>query len=424
MGTGAITILFHSFPYGTNNLALQSVALAFLILNLIFFTVITTLTILRYVLFRGMWMAMLRHPTQSQFLGCAPMGFATVIISATGIVHEYFNWGGRAFVYVLWALWWADVVVAVAIFFGQLHIMFTRQTHDLSRMTMVWLLPVVTIIVVASTGGVVAQALIPIALSSPSPFIASHIYLTLAICMMLVTMGITFALAVITIYLLRLAVYKLPGGLSIFSVFLPLGPLGQAGFCFLILGQVSSKVFPVPYLPVSNTSGSDASNINVFTNVNSSYVIYAVAWLISFTLWCLATAWVTFGFGALGDVLVLMREWKRLPFKVTFWGMIFPNGVYANLTIQLSNTLDSHILRVWGSIYAVWTLLLWLFAVLNTMRTLKNGSIYEELCVAVEREHGGDGRGSAETRSEETVKRQSGSVRMELEEEMDRDVCP
>ena len=51
------------------------------------------------------------------------MGFATIIISAVGIVYNYFGYGGKEFLYVLWALWWVDVAVSLVTCFGQLHFM-------------------------------------------------------------------------------------------------------------------------------------------------------------------------------------------------------------------------------------------------------------------------------------------------------------
>lgn len=102
---------------------MQIIALFFLLLNVVFFVVLTTCGIARYTLFRGVWRTMLRHPVQSLYLGCFPMGFATIIIAAVNVLHNYFEFGGPTFLYILWSLWWADVAVSVAVCFGQLHIM-------------------------------------------------------------------------------------------------------------------------------------------------------------------------------------------------------------------------------------------------------------------------------------------------------------
>ncbi|EJD03267.1 uncharacterized protein FOMMEDRAFT_123503 [Fomitiporia mediterranea MF3/22] len=361
MGTGAISTLFHVFPYGTQTRGMQIAALFFLILNFIFFVILTLCAVARYTIFRGIWSSMIHHPVQSLYLGCFPMGFATLIIAAVGIVYDYFGFGGTRLLYALWGLWWLDVAISLVTCFGQLHVMFTRQTHETSAMTMVWLLPIVTLIVASSTGGVVAQAMIP--------FDVPRVCLTLAVCMALVSIGITLAIAVFTIYLHRLIVHGLPEGVTIFSAFLPLGPLGQSGYAFLLLGEICRDTFPL--------TGGDPV-MNVFANELTPHIIYVLAWVVSFALWSFATCWLLLAILALGDVL----KRNSLPFKITFWGMIFPNGVYANLTIQLGRTLDSRILHIWGAIYAVATFLLWCFAMARTLPSIWDGSIFEAPCLA------------------------------------------
>lgn len=170
-------------------------------------------------------------------------------------------------------------------------------------MTTVWLLPIVTLIVASATGANVAQAMIPVDIS--------RVCLILAVCMTLVTIGITLAMMIFTIYLHRLIVHGLPQGITIFSAFLPLGPLGQSGYAILLMGEICRKLLPL-------ASGPDMS---IFIDPMTAHIVYVGAWVISYGLWSLATAWLVLAVLALGDTLVKVR----LPFKITFWGMIFPN---------------------------------------------------------------------------------------------------
>ena len=75
MGTGIVSILIHQLPY--NALWLQWVSVVFFILNVSLFAVFTGITALRYTLYPEIWSAMIRHPAQSLFLGCFPMGLAS-----------------------------------------------------------------------------------------------------------------------------------------------------------------------------------------------------------------------------------------------------------------------------------------------------------------------------------------------------------
>lgn len=87
-------------------------------------------------------------------------------------------------------------------------------------MTAVWLLPIVSCVVAASSGGIVA-AILPNHQYALWTIIASYA---------LWGIGVPLALMVMTIYLQRLTLQKLPAKAVIVSVFLPLGPLGQGGY--------------------------------------------------------------------------------------------------------------------------------------------------------------------------------------------------
>jgi tellurite resistance protein TehA-like permease len=98
--------------------------------------------------------------------------------------------------------------------------MTSQKTFDLSSMTAVWLLPIVSCVVAAASGAIVADVLPNIHLALAT-ILASYI---------LWGIGVPLALMVICIYLQRLMFYKLPPKAMLVSVFLPLGPLGQGGF--------------------------------------------------------------------------------------------------------------------------------------------------------------------------------------------------
>ena len=96
-------------------------------------------------------------------------------------------------------------------------------------MTAMWLLPVVTLIVASSSGGVLCRAI--------KVYSHLHALQTLTVSVFLVTIGLSLALMILTIYLMRLIIHGLPRGTSTLSVFLPLGPTGQSGYAILLIGQ-------------------------------------------------------------------------------------------------------------------------------------------------------------------------------------------
>lgn len=91
---------------------------------------------------------------------------------------------------------------------------------DLQTMSAAWLLPIVSCVVAAASGGVVADVL-------PNPQYALG---TIVASYIMWGVGVPLASMVIVIYLMRLMLVKLPPKALIASTFLPLGPLGQGGF--------------------------------------------------------------------------------------------------------------------------------------------------------------------------------------------------
>lgn len=66
---------------------------------------------------------MIHHPTQSLFLGTYPMGASTLINIAVSLIYQDNRFGGKPFLYAMWALWWLDVALSVLCAFALVHIM-------------------------------------------------------------------------------------------------------------------------------------------------------------------------------------------------------------------------------------------------------------------------------------------------------------
>jgi len=80
-------------------------------------------------------------------------------------------------------------------------------------------------------------------------------------------------------------------------------------------------------------------------------------------------------FALLGILETLRRI--RIPFGLPFWGLVFPNGVFANLTINLSITFDSKFFRIVGSIYAIATFIVWIFVAARTAVLVYDRTIFK-----------------------------------------------
>ncbi|KAF8135575.1 voltage-dependent anion channel [Boletus edulis] len=332
-------------------------SLAFFFLNLALFVLFTVLSTARYILFPGVWSRMLRHPVQSLFLGTFPMGATTLFSVSITMIYGTYNFGGRVFVYAIWILWWLDVAISVLCCWGTVHIMITLQEHSVESMALAWLLPVVTLVVGASTGGIIAQALIPY---SPN---AALLTVTFSAC--IVVIGLAFTMMLLPVYLLRTIVYGYSKGPGILSVFFPLGPAGQGAYAILLIGSAYKSILPLTHGASDGLLGTPGTG----------ETIDVICIVVAFALWCFGTMWM--GSAFLGLWHSLRRV--QVPFRLTFWSMIFPNGVYANCTLALAVTFSSTFFRVWGAIYAVGTLLLWIYVAVQTLRMLPSGQIFDAL---------------------------------------------
>ncbi|KAJ7735444.1 voltage-dependent anion channel-domain-containing protein [Mycena olivaceomarginata] len=304
--------LVSRFHFAEGSEAIKILTLLFFFLNLFFFLVICAATIARYYLY-----------------------------------PEHYSFAGPGFLYTLWAFWWLDCAVSVFIAVGMIFVMMTKQQHSMGEMSGLWLLPVVTLIVASSTGG-----------TSATPHAMCAASLTTAVSFSLVLIGLSFAMMIITVYLMRLVVYgPLDPGL-VLSSFIILGPLGQGGFSVLVNGQNTTHVaLPVPLSPA---------------------VIQTICLCAAWTMWSIALIWLFIALCSVGSVL----RRQSISFSIATWGTIFPNGAFALLTVELGDVLESRALNYLGAIFSVLVLLQWIYVLTKTIPAIWNTSIFSSPCVS------------------------------------------
>lgn len=173
-------------------------------------------------------------------------------------------------------------------------------------MSAAWLLPVVTLIVAASTGGVLG-----LALQNYSP---RHALITVTFSVFLVAVGLCLAFMILTLYLGRLIIHGLPPGVRVLSVFLPLGPTGQSGFAWYLIGRNLHTLLPYVHAGDSGFLSSPAT-ADILTVLCTSS---------AFLMWCLATMWMLYALLALQSTVLK----SPVAFKMSFWGLVFPNVRY------------------------------------------------------------------------------------------------
>ncbi|KAK6380956.1 Plasma membrane sulfite pump involved in sulfite metabolism [Exophiala oligosperma] len=342
MGTGIASILLHNLPYNGDWLYWLSVVV--FCLNVGLFCVFLFISILRYTLFPGLFMAMIRHPVQSLFVGTFPMGLATIVNMVVFVCVP--AWGAWAAT-LAWTLWWIDVVVSVASCMWLPFVIMHIHESELSKMTAAWLLPIVATIVAAASGGIVAEVL-------PDP---QHQVWTVVTSYVLWGTGFPLAMVVLVMYFHRLTIHRLPPREVIVSVFLPLGPLGQGSFGLMQLGKVCADVFPR-----TQNFGPEAGR-----------VIYSFSIVCALVIWGYGCVWLFFALASITR--------SKFPFNMGWWGFTFPIGVFAVSTCTLAKEIPSLFFKVLGTIFSVAVVLLWLVVGLVTFRSVIAGTIFFAPCV-------------------------------------------
>ncbi|KAF6820230.1 c4-dicarboxylate transporter malic acid transport [Colletotrichum sojae] len=350
MGTGIVSVLLHNLPYNTPWIS-HGLAVAFFVLNVGLFSVFSAITVLRYALYPEIWTAMVIHPAQSMFLGCFPMGFATIINMMILVCAP--AWGDWVVSWA-WGFWWLDAALSLATCITVPFVMIHQHRPGLQAVTAASLLPIVPTVVASSTGGLVAEAL-----SDPN-----KAFITLVTSYILWGIGICFSGMVLALYFHRLTIHSIPSKEAIVSVFLPIGPLGQGGFGIQQLGKVSLKL-------IRQTT---AFTVSAPSAVHGGEVLYFLGIFLALIMWGFALVWLSFA-------LISIATMQKFPFNMGWWGFTFPLGVLATCTGMLAQELDSTFFRVATMVFSISVCLLWLLVAVRTLHQAISGEIFFAPCL-------------------------------------------
>jgi tellurite resistance protein TehA-like permease len=99
-------------------------SLIFFFLNLFLFCSFFIILGLKYICYPDRWSSLLRNPMASLYAGCFPMGATTLINVAVTVINGQLNYGGKSFLYFIWAMWWLDVFISFACCWVGVHSMY------------------------------------------------------------------------------------------------------------------------------------------------------------------------------------------------------------------------------------------------------------------------------------------------------------
>lgn len=192
----------------------------------------------------------------------------------------------------------------------------------------VWVLPVIPLIFLSATGGLMSQALVP---HSTTLAILTTGFALTSFCM-----GMGLTLLIVTLYLNRLILRGPPLPHIVLANFIIASPLGTGGYSLLLNGQLLAQIFPRALGPLFPTA------------ILAGQIMYTVCFVGAWILWSAALEWVVI---SILSVVVVLQKGK-IPFTLAYWGLVFPNGVFAICSVRLGMALNSPFFHYFGAIWS------------------------------------------------------------------------
>lgn len=330
MGTGISSSLLYNFPFPAY--WLQICGYIMFGLTCTFFIGNIILFIMSCMYYPNRFRDYHVDPSRSVFMGAFSMGYITIVNFIALITKG-------EHIYFVWTLWWLAVFSAMYTSFIIVYLSFMSKLNESdadAKLNATLLLPIVAITVVSSSGHAIELDL---------PHVHQTV-LTMIVSFMLWCLSISMAFMVMTIYMSRLIIHKIPPTNLIMTSFLPVGFLGQSSYSIYLFGNNLNKFVPEELL-----YGKISLCMSGFVSV----------FLLSFGYFMC--------FIAVTSVLSKIRPFAKNPnplhtnrfgllkLEKSFWSMTFPMG-----TMSLSNTEIGHggvgnypllTFKVMGSIFAV-----------------------------------------------------------------------
>ncbi|MBT0724854.1 TDT family transporter [Rosenbergiella sp. S61] len=343
MGTGVLALVLAQVatPGGT----LFALARTLWAINIGLFTLFTSLYSGRWILYPQEASKIFQHPQMSMFLGTLPMGLATII---NGFISFGVPLFGSVAVDIAHQLWKIDAFLAIGCGIGLPFFMFTRQSHQLSSMTGLWLLPIVAAEVAAASGWIVAPHLID----------STQQQAMVIISMILWAFSVPVALSMLAILLLRMALHKLPPVALSATTWLALGPIGTGSLGMFLLSQQSMLLASNP----------------IFGSF--SHVVSGFGWAMGILLW---------GFGAWWLLLALSitchYSRQGIPFNLGWWGYTFPLGVFTLATFKLAQLTTLSFFSTLAIVLLILLSGIWTLVMAQTVRGAWSGKLFFAPCL-------------------------------------------
>lgn len=389
MGTGISSDILYAYPYEGFWLRRASYPMfAVACLCMFYFQILFLLNVFYYIKENSIKEYLneyYRNPTRSLFWGAYPMGWVTIINYMVNLViHDsrISTQVKKRLLKTCYVLWWYDVglslLTAWFINFFIIRDFYSKDSKGdyptLSSKIMsknlqsIILLPIVPIVVACSCSA--NFTMLPLFTETFGRRIQS---LNLIITALLWCQAVLFVFILVSMYFWNLYVNKIPPLGAAFSLFIVLGPLGQASYGILLLTNdtilYAKQYFPIPQDYLNNDD-----------DFSKAVLILSIPW--AFKAIGLFLSFFLLGFGYFYSMTALFsfchyatiknphpnkpNKFKRIyHFNKGWWGMTFPMGTMSlgstQVFVQFNQYIPMKTFHVIGAIYGticiLWSLL-------------------------------------------------------------------
>ncbi|KAI3406900.2 hypothetical protein KGF56_000192 [Candida oxycetoniae] len=228
MGTGISSSLLYHFPFPAQWLI--DISYIMFAVACLLFICNTALFIMSCIYFPGRLRAYHIDPSHASYMGCFSMGYITLVNYIATITKAHH-------MYLVWTLWWIAVASAMYTAFIIVYLAYFSKLNKVeldAKLNATLLLPIVAITVVSSSGHSIELNL----------YHKNEIVTTMIVSFMLWCLSVSLAFMIMTIYVWRLIVHKIPPTKLIFTGFLPVGFLGQSSYSVYLFGNNLNEYIP------------------------------------------------------------------------------------------------------------------------------------------------------------------------------------
>jgi tellurite resistance protein TehA-like permease len=299
MDTGILSIILNLLPYHFTGQGILSTIL--FVFNLVLFTFFAALSIVRLLKFRQHVASQTFSSIEElSYLGAAPTAYLTLVaqVALTCSTAWGYRWTVAAYV-----LWWIGLVWTVSLTSFSVIVLAKRNIATDRTMSPAIFLPLISIMTLGTTGGIVTNYSVGLTASMAVPVIVVGY------------MAIGYALFLSLLYYAyiahKLIAVGLPAPAKIPALVITVGPMGQFATAIQVLSTAA------------NTRGLFGSyNQGVWLTSSAASSISAAAVLLALLTLGFAFMWTTVAW-----YIVVEKALKReLPFSLTWWSLIFPMG--------------------------------------------------------------------------------------------------